>query len=161
MNPLHTTAKAALRAAFAVLIALAAIVATATPAGAAPGDYFVSTVGEDGCTVFETTGNADLSYPGMPVVILEGRADRYDDGGDCLDVEPFDRRIEFVALDGSGMVVGDAYVPLPLANGSEEYTAAIYGLYGSDVVVVIVDICVVGGDPGSFICGESDIIVPA
>ncbi|GAA2131713.1 hypothetical protein [Glycomyces algeriensis] len=165
MHPPQHAVRNAVRAASVVLAALFTILAAATPASAAPTSFSASDRGEDGCTVFETAGQADWSVnsiPEMPPVELTGKTYTYADGHMCLPVVPRDRHVEFIGYDRYGKPIAELAVPVSVDGGSE-YTEYLVGPYGTRIAYVTVAVCVTQPATGSGAvrdCGATQVVYP-
>lgn len=164
MHPPHTL-RNTVRAALVVLTALFAVLAAATPASAAPSRFGAWDEGEDGCTVLETTGEADWfvnSIPEMPPVKLTGKAYTYAEGGICLPVVPRDRHVEFIGYDRYDRPIAE--LAIPIANdGGSDYLEYLVGPYGTRIEYLTVAVCVTPPDTGSGAvrdCGETRFVYP-
>lgn len=165
MHPPQHTVRNAVRAALVALTALFAILTAASPAAAAPTSFGAWDRGEDGCTVFETAGEADWfvnSIPEMPPVKLTGKTYTYADGQMCLPVVPRDRHVEFIGYDRDGKPIAELTVPVSVDGGSA-YTEYLVGPYGTRIAYLTVAVCVTQPATGSGAvrdCGETRVVYP-
>ncbi|WP_026929708.1 cellulose binding domain-containing protein [Glycomyces tenuis] len=163
MRPLHGLARTAL----AVLAGLLLAGALAAPAAAehpeqAPTPFYNSALGDDGCSLFETTGAASwpaVHPPETPRVVISGMAavTGSQTGEICLPVVPPDRRIEFTGHVNDWPAV-EHVVPLPYDSPGFEYEFALEAPGGSEIEYVTMRICkerLPDGSDWTGRCGEN------
>lgn len=161
--------------ALAVLAGLLAATAPTAPAAAehpelAPTPFATSVLGEDGCTVFTTAGEASwpaVHPPETDHVAVTGSAAIAVPGAGvepvpCLPVVPFDRQIEFTGYVEDRAV--DAHVvPLPADSWSFEYAFELEAPDGAAIDFMTVSVCQERRDDGSSWsgrCGETVRVEP-
>lgn len=159
MTRLPRLLRGALALAAGVLLALAA----AAPAAAAPVPFAVSDTGEDYCTFYEASGEAE--WPDIviqPTVAVTGKASTtVADDRPCLDVVPFPRHVQFTAYDGAGPV--DAHrEALPNTESGFDYAFELTADETRAIEYVTVAVCVtddLGGQPFED-CTEPVVLKP-
>lgn len=158
------------RTALAVLAGLLLAGALAAPAAAddfyyAPTPFYNSVVGDDSCSLFETTGMASwpaVPPPGASHVGISGKAAVTDaqTGELCLPVIPPDRQIEFTGHVNDWPAV-EHIVPLPFDSPDFEYEFDLAAPGGSEIEYVTMRICkerLPDGSDWSGRCGENVLI---
>jgi cellulase/cellobiase CelA1 len=136
--------------ALTVLVGLLAAAALAAPAAAAhpeqpPSPFYNSVRGEDGCTLFETSGDAawPAVHPPEEIhVAVSGVAVIRDasDGHPCLPVIPADRQIEFTGHVNDWAAV-EHIVPMPLGSADLSYAFDLVAPGGAPIEYVTMRIC--------------------
>jgi cellulase/cellobiase CelA1 len=136
--------------ALAVLTGLLTAGALAAPAAAehpeqAPTPFYNSVRGEDGCTLFETSGEASwpaVHPPEEHRVAVSGVAVIRDgsDGNPCLPVIPADRQIEFTGHVNDWAAV-EHIVPMPLGSADQTYAFDLVAPGGAPIEYVTMKIC--------------------
>lgn len=126
-----------------------------------PRDFLAEAVGEDNCTFFYTSGQAQwhaTHYPEAPAVTISGvksiAVPGYDpeDPHPCVPQPLADRQIQFTAY-GDGFPISANTEPLGFGDSGQSYEFTFTGRMEIDTVTVA--ICVVGMPDN---CGETQTI---
>lgn len=132
----------------------------------APTPFYNSVEGEDGCTLFETAGEADwagFAPPESKPVTITGKLSIGSSalpGQPCLPVVPADRQIEFTGHVNDWAAV-EHIVPMPAHVREGEYQFDLEAPGGAEIEYITMRICReprADGSDWSARCGESTLI---
>ncbi|MCD0444697.1 hypothetical protein LO763_13800 [Glycomyces sp. A-F 0318] len=152
-----------LRGAIALVAGVLFALAAAAPAAAAPVPFTVSDTGEDYCTFYEATGEAEWpDFVVQPTVAITGKASTtIADDRPCLDVVPFPRHVRFTAH-SHDWPVAEHRVALPDTESSFAFDFELNAEAGASIDYVTVAVCLtddLGTGPVE-VCDEPVLLQP-